>query len=185
MDTELEKKLRDMLDRDEIWRVLQRFARGVDRVDKELLATCYHPDAVEDHGHYLGNVEGFMDYAHATVLELSSVTHHITTCNIDLMGDDAHVETGYIYIGNGAQGPHLMSSGRYVDHFQRRDNAWRIANRVCIIEGTYEIPDHSIVAALPPNPASAFHPTPHDRADLSYQRPVQTRKLNEPQPTDT
>ena len=36
MDAELEKKLREMLDRDEIRRVMKRYARGLDRLDFEL-----------------------------------------------------------------------------------------------------------------------------------------------------
>jgi hypothetical protein len=52
------------------------------------------------------------------VVSLKWVTHHMTTCNIELDGDDAHTETSYIYFGTGTQLPHLVSSGRYADHFQ-------------------------------------------------------------------
>ena len=35
-DAELEKRIREQLDRDEIFRVMQRYARGLDRLDREL-----------------------------------------------------------------------------------------------------------------------------------------------------
>src|SRR5690606_8792984 len=40
--------------------VLQDYARGVDDRDWDLVRRCYHPDAVDDHGVYRGDVEGFV-----------------------------------------------------------------------------------------------------------------------------
>ena len=50
MDAALEKKLREMVDRQEIWQVLLRYGRGLDRFDVEMARSCYFDDAIEDHG---------------------------------------------------------------------------------------------------------------------------------------
>ena len=36
--------------RDEIRELLTRYCRGVDRMDAELIASAYHPDAIDEHG---------------------------------------------------------------------------------------------------------------------------------------
>ena len=49
MDAAMEKKLRELIDRQEIWQVLQNYGRGLDRFDRELLRSCYFDDAIDDH----------------------------------------------------------------------------------------------------------------------------------------
>jgi hypothetical protein len=39
-----------------------RCCRGVDRMDRELLLSAYHSDAVDDHGMFVGGPEAFADY---------------------------------------------------------------------------------------------------------------------------
>ena len=46
--------LRRLLDRQAITECVHRYARGLDRRDTDLLRSAYHPDAVEDHGQYVG-----------------------------------------------------------------------------------------------------------------------------------
>lgn len=60
--TELDPRLQRLLDEAEIREVMCRGARAIDRLDMELLRSCYHPDAVDDHGVYVGDVEGFIAF---------------------------------------------------------------------------------------------------------------------------
>ncbi len=177
MDSALESRLREMLDRQEIWQVMQRYARGLDRFDIELARSCYFDDCIEDHGHFVGYPDAFIDWANQTAATCEWTHHSITTHNCDLDGDDAHCETYYIYMGVKREPPHFMSTGRYLDHFQRRDGEWRIANRVVIVEGTYDISDAAATAHLPPayGPGEAC-PASRDREDVSYQRPLRPRQ---------
>jgi len=156
---------------------MQRYARGLDRLDVELVRSCYFDDCIEDHGHFVGNPDGFIQWANATA-ELFLWTHHaISTHNCELDGDDAHTETYFNYTGVREQSPHFMSTGRYIDHFQRRNGEWRIANRVVIIEGTYDVPESAQTALMPPayGPDEVF-PASRDNNDVSYQRPVRPRR---------
>jgi len=45
-DTLLEKAITELVDERDIRNVLTRYCRGIDRIDMELVRSCYHPDAV-------------------------------------------------------------------------------------------------------------------------------------------
>src|SRR5690606_8703026 len=45
-----EGALQAALDREAIHTVLMRYCRGVDRLDRDLIASVYHPDAYDHHG---------------------------------------------------------------------------------------------------------------------------------------
>ena len=181
MDAELERRLREQLDRDEILRVMQRYARGLDRLDNELARSCYWDDAIEDHGSYVGRPDDFIQWADSTTLANTSTKHGILNHHCDLRGDDAYCETYYLFTAVAERAPHLMSTGRYVDHFQKRPGPngpeWRIANRVCIVEGQYELHDYVLSRLMPPayseeEPCQAAR----DRTDVSYHRPPVPRQ---------
>ena len=111
-----------------------------------------------------------------------STQHGILNHFCDLQGDDAFTETYYQFTGVRAEGPHFVSTGRYVDHFQKRSGPtgkpeWRIANRVCIIEGKFDVADSAMNALVPPaytaeEPCQAAR----DRTDVSYHRPLVPRR---------
>ena len=48
--TGLDPRLQSLLDKDEIRDVVMRFARGGDRHDWQLVRSCHHDDALDDHG---------------------------------------------------------------------------------------------------------------------------------------
>jgi hypothetical protein len=181
MDADLEQRLRDQLDRDEIWRVMQRYGRGLDRLDFELARSCYWDDAIEDHGSFVGTPDDFIPWADTNTRHYLSSQHGLLNHSCDLVGDDAYCETYYLFTGVAAQPPHFMSTGRYIDHFQKRAGVnggeWRIANRVCIIEGKFDLPDSAISAGLPPA-YTAAEPcqAARDRSDVSYHRPPVPRR---------
>ena len=177
MDAKLIADLREMLDRQAIWQVLQRYARGLDRMDKSLLLSVYWPDATEDHSHFVGTPEQFADYTDKVTLKFETCQHGLLNHSCDLQGDDAYTETYYIFSGKLAKPPHFLSTGRYIDHFQRRNGEWRIANRVTVVEANYDLADSTMTAGQP----SAYgpgeiNPATRDRSDISYHRPPVPRR---------
>jgi NADH:flavin oxidoreductase / NADH oxidase family/SnoaL-like domain len=46
----------------EITKVLTAYVHGADRSDWDLVRRCYHPDAVDDHGLYPGDVDGLLAF---------------------------------------------------------------------------------------------------------------------------
>lgn len=179
MDAELEAKLREIVDRHEIWTLLLRFARGLDRLDRDMVRSIYWDDAIEDHHSYIGTPDGFIDWAMGYTRESNSVQHHGLSnhfCEID--GDDAHSETYFTFISENLTPPHQLSIGRYADHFQRRGGVWKIANRVTMIEKNFTL------ETLPGDElrmreewtCGPLLPNTRARDDFSYQRPVMPRR---------
>ena len=109
----------------------------------------------------------------------STVQHHgLGNHFCELDGDNAYAETHYTYFGANIELPHLLSIGRYIDHFQRRDGVWKMANRVTVIEKNFtmvDFPSDEWIRA-----GDTTHgPMPtatRDRSDVSYHRPVLPRR---------
>jgi hypothetical protein len=178
MDEAFEKKLRETVDRQEIWQVLQRYGRALDRLDVELAQSMYFEDAVDDHGHFIGRRDDFIEWANGTTRTMVDCHHGLMNHYCELDGDNAYCETYYLFIGVRETPPHLMTMGRYIDHFQRRNGEWRIANRVNLTEKLFDLPDCSMVYSIkePYGPEMA-QPIARDRSDVSYQRPVRPRPI--------
>lgn len=175
MDADLENRLCDLLDRDAILQVIHRLARGLDRVDNDLVLSCYWPEAIDDHTHYVGGPEGFVAYADAMTLSFISCQHGLMTHTCEIDGNDAHCETYYTFIATAEQPPHFMASGRYVDHFHKRGGEWRILSRFTVVDGQYDLLPSERNKHRPSAYAPGERPVSLDRSDLSYQRPVRTR----------
>lgn len=169
--------LAELADRHAIHQVMLRYARGLDRLDNALARSCYWDDAIEDHGHFVGTPDDFIPWADGATLRFAATQHAILNHVCDLQGEEAFCETYYHFSGVTASGPNFMSTGRYVDHFRKRCGEWRIANRVTIVEGTYDVPK----AAHAPSPASAYAAdapcqASRDSGDVSYHRPPVPRR---------
>jgi hypothetical protein len=181
MDASLERKLRDILDRDEIWQVMQRYARGLDRVDRALIRSCYFDDAIEDHGRFVGTPDQFIDYADQMTLSFKKTHHGLLNHHCEVDGNDAYAETYYMFVGVAAEPPHFMSTGRYIDQFQRRNGEWRFANRITLVESYLAVNDWSDSAVGPSSyPDASAQLSTRDKADASYQRPLRPRPPQAP-----
>lgn len=120
-----------------IERVLHAYARGIDRLDLDLVRSCYWPDATDDHGGYTGGVDGFIEFVRGALARFERTNHFLGNrlVTVDLEQGMASAETycvAYHRLRNAAGVECDMTAGlRYVDRFERRDGEWRIARRVC------------------------------------------------------
>jgi hypothetical protein len=126
--------LATLLAKQEITEVLFRYCRGCDRADEEALRSCFHPDAVHFHGGFKGRSADFIESAMTIVRPLKSSTHMVSNVMIEVNGDRAVSECHFLAhhrrAREGAAGEEdMFLKGRYLDRFERRDGAWRIANR--------------------------------------------------------
>ncbi|HEX4110172.1 MAG TPA: nuclear transport factor 2 family protein [Solirubrobacteraceae bacterium] len=183
---ELERAVAELQDRQAIQDCLMRYSRGIDRLDRELLLSVYHEDAIDDHGVFVGTPREFVDWAVAmhTATHLSH-QHCIFNHTCELDGDVAHTEAYYMFVGLNRKGPPAlaMSGGRYLDRFEKRDGRWAIAARVCIRDWAplTETPEQldqvalTIVKGLDARTEELMRSGPQcrrDREDVSYERPL-------------
>jgi len=173
---ELTKTVTEIKDRMEIRELMSRYGRAVDRLDKDLLLSVYHRDAVDDHGCYVGDPEVFAECALSMHAETNTLTQHIVTNHVcDLDGDTAHTETYWMYVGMNRTGePYSMGGGRYVDRLEKRDGRWGIVTRKCLMDWTTGGRANYLTDAE--NAAVAdMEPSTRDKRDPSYQRPLTIR----------
>ena len=171
----MDPRLADLLDRQEIWQRVLSVARGCDRLDRDLVLSAYHADAVDNHGAFAGSPEQFCDWAFAWHKKYQKGHHHALSnhwCEID--GDVAHAETYYTFLGVEREGPDSISTGRYIDRLERRDGRWAIAYRVCVRELAAHVTP-SATAMLHSAPLFRTGPCRRDPSDISYQRPLEVK----------
>ena len=58
-----EQKVQELWDREQIRQCLVRYCRGVDRFDRDLILSAFHPDCLDEHGKFVGTPEEFVDWA--------------------------------------------------------------------------------------------------------------------------
>src|SRR5258708_4767489 len=117
-------RLQELLDRQAIADCVQRYARGIDRHDVDLVASCYHPDAIDDHGSFIGTGRALAEWAIAAHEGMASTQNHITTHVVELDGDTAHGETYYFVIGRPKSGITWYIGGRDIHPFHRPHAQW-------------------------------------------------------------
>lgn len=168
MANETEKQIQELSDRQAIYDCMVRYCRGMDRLDRDCISSCYHDDALDDHGNFVGHYSDFIDWSfefHITyqVHSQHSISNHF--CELD--GDTAHCETYYTFWGRNKTEPEYTSCvGRYTDRLEKRDGRWAIAQRICTVD--------SMDGEVAPQAAGAdnFYPISRDHNDPSYMRPL-------------
>lgn len=146
----MDDALQRLLAKDEIRDLIARYARGVDRADWDAVRDGYHADAVDDHGDYKGDVDGFIRFGSERVSGATQVMHFLGQSLIEFASADIAVAETYFFTahtlgaeaqraygaGDGTQPVQLSQFGRYVDRIDRRDGRWRVARRTVIFEAT-------------------------------------------------
>ncbi|MDR3450467.1 MAG: nuclear transport factor 2 family protein [Alphaproteobacteria bacterium] len=139
----LSPRLQAAIDKSEIAELLASFARGIDRVDENLLRSVLHPDATLDLGPGVFQGTGG-DYVHWVLGVLQGVrsSHHmITNIRVELDGDAALVESyfsAHIRIEKPIGREDVFMGGRNLDRFERRPSGsagvWKIVHRKQVLD---------------------------------------------------
>ena len=166
----MDEKLQYLLDRLEIQDVVNRYARGLDRHDDDVLRSVFHEDAVDNHGPWVGGREAFVAWANGPCHgHTNAHLHQITTHPCELDGDVAHTES-YCQWGHRLKDEETVTvgGGRYIDRLEKREGEWRIVVRRLVLDFFYEAK-----GSVFGTPAQlAYAKGTWDRSDLSYERPL-------------
>ena len=130
-------EIAEFLAREKIRDCLARLARGEDRRDATLIGACYWPDSLTDYGVFRGNFDEYLAWVVPGSPAIPVTQHVLGQSVIDLKGDVALAETqvvSYHRVNMGEEERDTVIGGRYLDRFEKRDGAWRIAERTMLYD---------------------------------------------------
>lgn len=176
MDAERIARLEKLADRQDIVDCLTRFCRGMDRFDREVFLSAFHPDATIAAGVFVGGPVELYDWAQPMHEQGQIATQHdMLNISVDIQGDTAHTEAYYIFAGRNRDDSNWIAGGRYIDRLERRNGEWRIALRTNAIEWSGMLPTMPIPFADVPDIFGNGAPS-RSKDDPSYQRPLTNRR---------
>lgn len=149
-----------------ITEVLYRYCRGLDRMDRDLALSVWHPGGGANYGDiFEGTGVGFIDWVWQVHAGFERHSHQITNVLIEVDGDSA-VSEAYVTVvlrmrGEGDQFTDVESRGRYVDRWSNRDGRWAIDDRRYVNDFTTS---HDVPEAFATEASDARR----DRDDPSY-----------------
>jgi len=159
-----------LADRAEIQDVMYRWCRAVDRLDVDGIRSVFHPDAIDNHGPFVGGVDALIAWLTDRHRGIPFSMHLVSNILIEFAGPDSALVETYIFatLRYSAQGKAALAAftggvaggqgsatdafswARYIDRFERRGGDWRIARRTVAF-------DSSLMTDVPPD-APAFDP---------------------------
>jgi SnoaL-like domain len=151
---DLETEIRDLCARRDITDAVQRYMRGLDRLDPVLQRTAFHDDAWVDCGLMAGKVDDFIVFAQDMLATMEATHHFLGQVRIELDGDTAsgecYFQAWHCSREEGGSPRDLFISGRYIDEYTCKNGEWKIAKRKLITDWVKDDPaDHGFYAANP------------------------------------
>lgn len=138
-----------MLSRQLLQDLQAAYCRAVDRTDAELLASIFHDDATVVTGHYNGPAGEFAreitDWCRDNTLR---TFHTVSNQWIDIDGDEAVGEAYVIALqtakDESGSSQDSLVGGRYLDKYERRGGAWKIAQRTFVMDWNINQPGSAV-----------------------------------------
>ena len=142
---DLDEAVRGLLDRQELVELCAAYSRAVDRLDEPALVDLFHPDAEIDSGVLRGEPRYFArEFANWIRTRARVTSHALCQQWFRIEGDFARGESYLIAVARLIESDtaerDVVTFGRYLDRFERRDGRWRFLERKFIV-------DHSIAHA--------------------------------------
>lgn len=148
--------------------VLSDYCRAMDRMDRSLALSVWHPQATCEYvDMYTGSGTGFVDWVWSAHEGMLRHSHQITNVSIKVDADGKRaVSEAYVTVvlwTQPAEAPtEVISRGRYLDRWAWRDGRWAIEQRLYL-------QDLLTQSSLPPTAlASCAEASRRDRSDPSY-----------------
>jgi hypothetical protein len=135
-----DKKLEDWIAQMEIRQKMTNYCRGIDRLDREMIGSAWHPDATcEYEGVIRGPAMEVLDWFMDGHRPYKAHSHQVTNQTIKVDGDKA---TSEAYVTARLRCPpdesgrelDLVVTGRYLDRWSNRDGNWALDYRYQITD---------------------------------------------------
>ena len=137
----IDQKMQEVWDRQEIEQLMYRHARSLDRMDAELMKSCYWEEGVEEledpmmpeNLSYNGSAWDFVPGMMDGFKMIKRTQHRISNIYIELDGNKANAES-YVWAYNLYDVENVeketIVGGRHYFDLEKRDDEWRILHRV-------------------------------------------------------
>lgn len=157
------KAMEVVIAKDQIKDQIYNYCRGLDRMDRPLALSVWHPDAVVESGPNKMTGPEWIDSAWRVHEKIFAHTHQMTNVLIKVNGEKATSETYFITSLRGEPTPESASTrlirGRYLDRWSKRGGRWAMDYRRILVDFT------TVEDSTGKNPPSAGR---RDRNDPSY-----------------
>lgn len=135
----MDPKLQELIDRQEIADVVQRYCRTLDWLDAEGQASCYWPDAQIEYGFFSGKAEDFLPVVMETERGLARRWHMLSTPLVRFHSKTRASSECYGIFGGGRRQEDGsiagdLIGGRYLDEWEKRAGEWRISARTYVLD---------------------------------------------------
>lgn len=125
-------RIEEYIARQDIYQLVCRYMRGLDRLDRGLLISVFHPDAWCEYGFWNSGAEEFVDFALGALREHDANQHLVGNTIIDVEGNEAFGEVyfqAYHKVTDDTGSNDIIIAGRYLDRYECRDGEWKFSYR--------------------------------------------------------
>ncbi|WP_157220739.1 nuclear transport factor 2 family protein [Flavisphingomonas formosensis] len=129
-------ELRYLVDKQRVHDLLARYCRGVDRVDRDMIASVFHPDGTCEFGALLlegrdAIADAISKAAGGCILTFHMIGNHLVEFHGDVAASEAYYLSASTVEVDGSK-QLRMRAGRYADRLERRDGEWKLKTRVVV-----------------------------------------------------
>jgi hypothetical protein len=130
-----------LADKQAIRDVVNRYTRGLDRHDEDILRSVFHRTAIDNHGSFVGYRDEFVKWGNAWHEEVAiGHCHNITSHICDIEGTHAHASSYAIFVLRRRGGVVVhVGGGRYLDRLEKRNGVWKISLRRFVVEWRLDV----------------------------------------------
>lgn len=132
--------------------LVMRYCHGCDRRDFALVRSCYHDDAIDDHGAmFCGGPDAFVDWLPEAMAPWELTVHTVSNSLFSVSGDRAEGEH-HVRAYHRTWPPQrreFIVHGRYLDRYERRAGFWKFTHRALVFDhGEIRDVDETAMAQL-------------------------------------
>src|SRR5699024_157676 len=135
-------ELERYLDEASIKRLQILYCRGIDRLDWDLVRSCFHEDGIDDHGRrFRGGIDDFIAWGSGptSLSRFAATTHFTGNQLVDIYGDVAGMESSTrayhrTFATDDSSATDWILNLRYIDVVERRNGQWRILDRAVVVD---------------------------------------------------
>jgi hypothetical protein len=137
---------------------MYRYCRALDRMDRHLMATVFHPGATVQYPTFEGSWQGFTDYVWERHQAFDQHSHQVSNIVITVSADGASaLSEAYVTAtlwrasAEAAAGPSRGTSthtlARYLDRWSLADGRWAIDQRRCVVDAMTKVTGPGLLGA--------------------------------------